>query len=167
MGERGWPKIELIFDYHSPQLSLLCSVSRVLVSSPAIKQCAVSMKRGDSFKVPFNCSLLCTWLRNYFEFINICVMEAVVKYKALISDQLDGERLYMHNFQHILNRLSLCFVCDSWTLKNMKRKSLRHKKSIKELGKLWTWNFLEIFFMLHETLMKPANFALTISRCYQ
>lgn len=33
-------------------------------------------------------------------------MEAVVKYKALISDQLNNERLYMHNFQHILNRLA-------------------------------------------------------------
>lgn len=33
-------------------------------------------------------------------------MAEVVKHEALISDQLDSERLYMHNFQHILNRLT-------------------------------------------------------------
>lgn len=44
---------------------------------------AMNMKRSDSFKVPFNCTLLCTWLRKLFEFINICVMEEVVKkYKS-------------------------------------------------------------------------------------
>lgn len=37
-------------------------------------------------------------------------MEEVVKYKALISDQLDVERLYMHNLPHILNRLAVLRV---------------------------------------------------------
>lgn len=48
------PSVEVIFD------------CRVCVSSPAIRNVLGACSESDSFKVAFNCTLLCTWLRKLF-----------------------------------------------------------------------------------------------------
>lgn len=61
---RGWSKNVDWVNFWLPFDRTLAWLAWVLCRFSLHSKRAMNMKRSDSFKVAFNCTLLCTWLRN-------------------------------------------------------------------------------------------------------